>query len=149
MAEIPNNDLRMFFDGQEALVKQLAELGEHNRVNIRYVDFVTEDIIISIEGTDQSFDGIMQAINFCRMTDRMLIKSVDFDTGEIKIKWLQDPLSKIWACGLTEEEVTFLQKNKKIMAIKKVRERTGCGLADAKRLVEKAAEDLLIEGVLK
>ena len=37
---------------------------------------------------------------------------------------------------LTHKEIDFIQRNKKIMAIKEVRARTKCGLAEAKKAVE-------------
>lgn len=40
--------------------------------------------------------------------------------------------------GLTDAELDELKIGKKIVAIKKVRERTNCGLAEAKDLVEAA-----------
>jgi ribosomal protein L7/L12 len=49
-------------------------------------------------------------------------------------------------CGITVEELE-LGRTKKIQAIKKVRERAGVGLADAKRMVEDALNHVSLVGM--
>lgn len=143
------NDLNLFFSGHEKMVTQLEEVGAHERVHVRYANFEKGTIVISIEGADKTFKGMMDAVNFCRMTERMLIREVDFDRGEITIEWLEQGASKFWAVGLTDEEVDMLRHGKKINAIKSVRERTPMGLADAKNFVEDAMVTLRQKGVIR
>lgn len=140
----PNNDLGQFFDGQEKIITALSEIGKSPKIKVHHVNFENERIIISVEGADTSFDGIMSAVNFCRLTERMLIKAVDFDTGEITIEWFPEEQAKylrIAACGLSGKEIEELKKGRKIHAIKAHRERTGMGLKDSKEAIEKGWAD--------
>ena len=133
----PNNDLNQFSDGQEGMIEALAEIGKTDRVQVRHANFESKQIIISIEGEDTSFDGVMSAVNFCRMTDRMMVRAVDFDTGEITIEWLESNEKKLeLVCGLSKKEIDYMQAGRTIWAIKAHRERTGQGLADSKNAVE-------------
>lgn len=145
MAEETNerfNELKQFSPRDAQFLQILEEVGEVEQITVHHIDFTSGDLIISINSNEKDFDGIMDSVKFCAMNKRITIKSVDFDNRKIKIQWLPD-----LKYDLTQEEINCILNNRKIAAIKLVRERRQIGLADAKHLVERHWEVIRQQGV--
>lgn len=132
------------------IVHDLREISKIEGLVIKRADFETGDIVVVVTKNDTSFAGVMSSIMFIDMVDKTGIQAVDFETGEITIKWYPDGVTKVYAnLNITKGEIELLKQNKKINAIKDVRLRTGLGLADAKTLVESAEYELRRRGIIR
>lgn len=143
-----NSELKGVF--KHPFIDDILELSKIERLTIRHADFVTGNVIIAVEGQQDSFNGILDSVRFVDMHDKMAIQSVDFETGEITVRWHPDGVEKLYFnMNVSKEEVEELKRGRKIDAIKACRRRTGMGLADAKSLIESAQDELRKRGVLK
>lgn len=132
------------------MIHDLQEIAKINSLVIKHANFETGDIIVTVDGNATTFEGVMQSLRFIDMVDRMALQAVDFDTGEITVRWFPQGVTKVYAnLGVSKIEIDLIKQGKKINAIKEVRQRTGMGLADAKNVVEAAAEELRRRGLIQ
>lgn len=132
------------------MIHDLQEIAKIDSLSIKHANFETGDIIVTVDGNATTFEGVMQSLRFIDMVDRMALQAVDFDTGEITVRWFPQGVTKVYAnLGVSKLEIDLIKQGKKINAITEVRQRTGMGLADAKNVVEAAAEELRRRGLLQ
>lgn len=135
------------FAHQAEMIEKINKIGNIPQIKIISADFDNDRITVMTEalynkklvGLQPTFEEVMASVEFFRISENFSIKHVNFLTGEILTQWFENENQKIVFGELTQEELDLLSKNQKINAIKKVRERTGLGLLDAKNMVEKAA----------
>jgi hypothetical protein len=114
------------------MVRDLEYLGKTPKIKVIHANFSTGEIIVSMEGgPPSSFEDMMGRIKFVEMAERLVVEKADFETGEITVKVLDHNKNE----DLTEEEIELICTGKKIVALKKVRERTQMNLQNAKDLV--------------
>ena len=131
------------------VLADLRDISEIDRVKIKHADFNTGCIIVTIDGEDISFEGVMRSLRFVDLLEKMEVQAVDFETGEITVRWHPKGAPKMYAhLNISQAEIDSIKAGNKIYAIKLARARTGLGLADAKKLIEDAADELRRRGLL-
>ena len=132
--------------------KKLSTLGPLKVVrdpitNYRYLTLAKRGDDDWDDGTQGPEDPI-QAVLLTEMEDQgtvvELLPSLEVIIEAAELKILDDNEAGL-STGLTKDEITYLRSNRKIQAIKLIRERTGQGLKEAKEIADKACQDLGLE----
>lgn len=143
-----DNELKGIF--KHPFIDDIVAVSEVEGVEVRHADFNSGHVIVALKGQEMSFEGVVRSMRFIDLHDKMAIQKVDFETGEITVTWHPQGVEKVYMnLNVSKEEVEFLKLGKKINAIKECRRRTGLGLADAKRLIEAAQDELRTRGIIK
>lgn len=140
-------DLFAFHDDMMTRLKKIKEI---KQIKVVQANFETGDISVTTEalynkckeGVLPTYEEIIETVEFLRICENFIIRNVDFISGTMLVKWIDEPRLKVVLANLTQEEVDLLKAGKKVECIKTIRDRTGQGLNEAKRLMDKAYEYL-------
>lgn len=139
------------FSFHEDMMTKLKKIKDIKQIKIVQANFETGDISVTTEtlynkqkeGILPTYEEVIETIDFLRICDNFIIRSVDFISGNMLVKWIENPRMKVVLANLTQNEVDLIKESKKIECIKMIRDRTGMGLNDAKTLMEEACEYLV------
>ena len=141
-----NNDdknvLKMYNDGLDSFMQTIEDVSKIENIKIKSVDFLSKEISVETISNGTNFSDVLNTINFCRLANYVQVKYVDFISGTIELKWLGDVEIQLKILGISKSEIYYIQNGDKIQAIREIRARTNFGLAETKRLVEKAVDIL-------
>lgn len=130
------------------MIKELEEISKIPGIEVKYVNFETGKITVSVKNQAKTFQGVMDSLKFVSMVERMSIHAVDFESGNIVVEWHPQGLTFFPGGNLTAEEIKSLKAGKKIQAIKDIRQRTGLGLAESKKIADDGEQELIRRGVI-